>query len=610
MAHRLTLFHGCHIAFHGFSNTERQQMEENAKTQGGRPTTITDVNCTHIVVENPNTEISENISIKAKIVKQEWFWESIQLNACADELLYLIRRSDTTPLGNNSMNTPGSGLRSRKRRRGKIDLSELLTRGDSHNSLLGNVLDLSVSMLEASGINSGQATPSGVLSPRPPLLHHSASVSCCNTPLGIRDKRHTARKQVVMELLQTETNYVGILNTIINLFKLPLEQDQRGGPMLTPGEIKTIFSSIPEILDVHKIILVKILEIDNLVFSSKAEALLKAYPPFVNFFELTKETLEQCDKKYPRFHAFLKLCQNKPECGRQSLVELLIRPVQRLPSTILLLQDIMKHTSATNPDCTKLEEAISSLRNVMTHINEDKRKTEGRMQMFEIVRDIEGCPPYLLSSHRYLVMRFDMVALADVFCSKGDAMTIFLFSDSIEISKRRVSAKVTRTPSSASNYALPIGKSPLKASFGNKLMYKHVDFMPLSYVKRVVDVTDTEECSGMFAFIFRSPTDVKEKLAIFRLINNEDMTKDEILRKFTRCLADNAALLTRAIASPFITPVSGTVNSSECLDRFFRELLSDRSSDLWTVGWGTWLMVAISLEHFNLIFSVVQLMES
>lgn len=48
------------------------------------------------------------------------------------------------------------------------------------------------------------------------------------------------------------------------------------------------------------------------------------------------------------------------------------------------------------------------------------------------------------------------------------------------------------------------------------------------------------ECIGMFAFIFRSPTDVKEKLAIFRLLNNEDMTKDEILRKFTRCLADNA----------------------------------------------------------------------
>lgn len=39
----------------------------------------------------------------------------------------------------------------------------------------------------------------------------------------------------------------------------------------------------------------------------------------------------------PRFHAFLKVRQTKPECGRQSLKELLIRPVQRLPSISLLL---------------------------------------------------------------------------------------------------------------------------------------------------------------------------------------------------------------------------------------------------------------------------------
>lgn len=33
----------------------------------------------------------------------------------------------------------------------------------------------------------------------------------------------------------------------------------------------------------------------------------------------------------------LQVCQSKPECGRQSLTELLIRPVQRLPSVSLLL---------------------------------------------------------------------------------------------------------------------------------------------------------------------------------------------------------------------------------------------------------------------------------
>lgn len=89
-----------------------------------------------------------------------------------------------------------------------------------------------------------------------PSIDHNTSTSHCDTSPIIEDKHHTARKQVVTELLQTETNYVAILTTIINLFKSPLEQDHRGGPILTPGEIKTIFSSIPQILNVHKMILV------------------------------------------------------------------------------------------------------------------------------------------------------------------------------------------------------------------------------------------------------------------------------------------------------------------------------------------------------------------
>ena len=62
-----------------------------------------------------------------------------------------------------------------------------------------------------------------------------------------------------------------------------------------------------------------------------AADLLKAYPPFVNFFENTKNKIQEVDKKNPRFHAFLKKCERRPECSRQSLTELMIRPVQRLP---------------------------------------------------------------------------------------------------------------------------------------------------------------------------------------------------------------------------------------------------------------------------------------
>jgi hypothetical protein len=69
----------------------------------------------------------------------------------------------------------------------------------------------------------------------------------------------------------------------------------------------------------------------------QSDDLEKAYPPFVNYFENVKEMLEKICHERPRFHAFLKIAQSKPECSRQSFQELLIRPVQRLPSMSLLL---------------------------------------------------------------------------------------------------------------------------------------------------------------------------------------------------------------------------------------------------------------------------------
>lgn len=54
--------------------------------------------------------------------------------------------------------------------------------------------------------------------------------------------------------------------------------------------------------------------------------------------------------------------------------------------------DILKHTGKGNPDHRKLDEALKAIKEVMTHINEDKRKTEGQLAMFDIFNDIDNCP--------------------------------------------------------------------------------------------------------------------------------------------------------------------------------------------------------------------------
>ncbi|ELW60915.1 Protein ECT2 [Tupaia chinensis] len=345
--------------------------------------------------------------------------------------------------------------------------------------------------------------------------------------------KQSARWQVAKELYQTESNYVNILATIIQLFQVPLEEEgQRGGPILASEEIKTIFGSIPDIFDVHTKIkddledlIVNWDESKSIgdIFLKYSKDLVKTYPPFVNFFEMSKETIIKCEKQKPRFHAFLKINQAKPECGRQSLVELLIRPVQRLPSVALLLNDLKKHTADDNPDKSTLEKAIGSLKEVMTHINEDKRKTEAQKQIFDVVYEVDGCPANLLSSHRSLVQRVETISLGEHPCDRGEQVTLFLFNDCLEIARKR--HKVIGT------FRSPHGQTRPPASL------KHIHLMPLSQIKKVLDIRETEDCHNAFALLVRPPTEQTNVLLSFQMTSDE-LPKESWLKMLCRHVAN------------------------------------------------------------------------
>ncbi|XP_021109906.1 protein ECT2 isoform X4 [Heterocephalus glaber] len=523
-------FQDCILSFLGFSDEEKTNMEEMTEMQGGNYLPVGDQRCTHLIVEeNTVKELPFEPSKKLYVVKQEWFWGSIQMDARAGETMYLYEKANTPELKKSvsllSLHTPNSN---RKRRRLKESLAQLSKETDvspfpprkrpsaEHSLSIGSLLD--ISNTPESSINCGE-TPK------------SCSKSSKNsTPAP---SKQSARWQVAKELYQTESNYVNILATIIQLFQVPLEEEgQRGGPILAPEEIKTIFGSIPDIFDVHT----KIKEdLEDLIvnwdesksigniFLKYSKDLVKTYPPFVNFFEMSKETIIKCEKQKPRFHAFLKINQAKPECGRQSLVELLIRPVQRLPSVALLLNDLKKHTADENPDKSTLEKAIGSLKEVMTHINEDKRKTEAQKQIFDVVYEVDGCPANLLSSHRSLVQRVETVSLGEHPCDKGEQVTLFLFSDCLEIARKR--HKVIGT------FRSPPGHTRPPASL------KHICLMPLSQIKKVLDIRETEDCRNAFALLVRPPTEQANVLLSFQMTSDE-LPKDNWLKMLCRHVAN------------------------------------------------------------------------
>ncbi|XP_026726147.1 protein ECT2 isoform X4 [Trichoplusia ni] len=543
--HKLKVFAGARVCFVGFPEDETQHMAEVLASNGGGTCQLDDPDCTHVVVDEHNTVVAPDCSTRVHVVKAEWFWASVQNEEAQDERDYLFkdyldevsRRSSVGGVGvgagqgagaDEAGAAPAEGtpshlqrLRKRKLRGGDSALHKRRSSvGDAVLlSLSGNLLDCTPS-------------PDGKQ-----LLEES------EVPDTVVRKLLSPRQQVFMELLQTESNYVGILHTIVTMFKQPLEEmaedDNSNGKnqaLLNNTELKIIFGNLPPIYELHQRMLEELryaqthwseeTSIGRLVLRYTPD-MVKAYPPFVNFFENTKEMLQSCDRENPRFHAFLKICQTKPECGRQSLQELLIRPVQRLPSISLLLDDILKHTHKNNPDHGALVQALAGLREVMSHINEDKRKTEGQLQMFDIYNDIDQCPAHLVSSHRSFVSRCEVVELSKELSGRGDHLVLFLFTDTMEVCKKRSKAFNSKSPTNGTG-TMRIGSSK---------PYRHISLMPLSTVKRVVDIREAEDCHNVFALMCRNNQELKEKLYSF-MITDETVDKSYFLRQLCRQMAN------------------------------------------------------------------------
>ncbi|KAK2587649.1 hypothetical protein KPH14_003771 [Odynerus spinipes] len=496
-----------------------------------------------VVVDESNVNtLPELASVKAHVVKAEWFWTSVQDEGAADEKDYLFEDylesvlSPTASARRDSQQaaTPSTASTRRKRKRLAETLSSLVQNGTDSPA---------VHKRRSSVSDAGHLSVSGsfldcTASPDKQLLDDIPEVEAVNAETA--RKNRSPRHQVFLELVQTESNYVGILSTIMTLFKSPLEDlIETSGELVNSTEVKIIFGNFPPIYEVHKKMLEELrysaahwtedVSIGN-IFLKFAPDLVKAYPPYVNFFENTKEMLDQCDQNKPRFHAFLKICQTKPECGRQSLKELLIKPVQRLPSISLLLNDILKHTSKSNPDYSALELSISSIKEVMTYINEDKRKTEGQLAMFDIFNEIDNCPPHLVSSHRSFIGKCDVMELSEGLSGRGDHLVLFLFTDTLEICKKRSKAfNSLKSPNTAN------GLHSAKLSQGKP--YKHIKMLSLSTIRKVVDIRETEECQKVFALMVRSNQELKEKLFSFTIID-EDVNKTNYLRTLCRQMAN------------------------------------------------------------------------
>ncbi|XP_050308869.1 protein ECT2 isoform X2 [Anthonomus grandis grandis] len=497
-----------------------------------------------VVDESQVGERPDVTSHRAHIVKAEWFWISVQKECSQEEKEYLfedyIEQVASPGVRRESHAATPSSASRRKRKRMMVH--------ETIQSLVQQTQSPALHKRRSSVSDAGLLSVSNsFLDCTASPVDKNAAFTTDGSELSIEPppKSKSSRHLVFLELVDTETNYVGILHTIMTLFKDHLETMPEEEALLNNTELNLIFGKLPPIYEVHMKMLDELRWLrahwtEELctgdVITKYSTELQKAYPPFINFFEEAKAVLQRCDATKPRFHAFLKAMQTRPECGKLDLSDLMCSPSMRLGKVNILLKEILKYTPKTNPDHVALEKALESLKEVCTYINEDKRKADGQMTLFNIFNEIDNCPPDLVSSLRHYVIKADVIQLSssEGLASKGSGLVLYVFSDRVEVCKKK--SKVFNSAKSPASGIKPNNVKP----------YKHVRMVPLNTIKRVIDIKETEDCQNVFSLVCKSNEETKEKLYSFAFIvpdesesSTKPLTKVGFLKALTRAMADN-----------------------------------------------------------------------
>ncbi|KAI6231791.1 Protein ECT2 [Aphelenchoides besseyi] len=262
--------------------------------------------------------------------------------------------------------------------------------------------------------------------------------------------RLTKRYRVFRELLETEENYVEILKTVINSFQIPLEDAK-----LTDVESRVqrrIFGHFEPLLRIHSYILSSLQQLDNQwtnnslvgqIYASQKQELLDIYVSYINNYQQITEKINEMAVADSEFDEFIQNCEVNGHQKRYKLSDLMIRPIQRLPSAMLLHSELIKTTEKKSPnslDLSWLRAAHETIQHVLSVSNQKRMESEQYDNTMHWINQIERFPSVLVSQRRLLQEKadFHVVKANGMFSHhKGYDVTFFLFKDCITVAKKR-----------------------------------------------------------------------------------------------------------------------------------------------------------------------------
>lgn len=206
------------------------------------------------------------------------------------------------------------------------------------------------------------------------------------------------RRHIIGSLVLSENNYVASLQRLVNDYKKPLEESNP--PILSPSKVSILFHRVSELLQCHTVFRIALSEAiknwdqeekigDVFVANFSKAVVLEIYSDFINNFTAAMECAKQESKRKSALADFLKVKQITAH-DRISFFGLMVKPVQRFPQFILLLQDLLRETPPGHPDRMALQLALTTLESLAEMLNERKREAEQFAAFRDKLRSISG----------------------------------------------------------------------------------------------------------------------------------------------------------------------------------------------------------------------------
>uniref|UniRef100_A0A674BAH2 Rho guanine nucleotide exchange factor 10 like n=1 Tax=Salmo trutta TaxID=8032 RepID=A0A674BAH2_SALTR len=251
------------------------------------------------------------------------------------------------------------------------------------------------------------------------------------------------RRHIIGSIVQSERSYVDSLKRILEYQKPLLEPEAR---ILSDKKVRPIFYRLREILQCHSMFQIALAsrvaewdlseKIGDLFVASFSKSMvLDVYSDYVNNFTNAMALIKKACISKPAFLEFLKKKQvSSPD--RITLYGLMVKPIQRFPQFILLLQDMLKNTPRAHPDRLPLQLALTELETLAERLNEQKRVADQVAEIQQLARSIgdRQLSKLLNSDQRQLILC--EVLIETVYGEKGQVLKskerkVFLLNDTL-----------------------------------------------------------------------------------------------------------------------------------------------------------------------------------